>query len=171
MSLFYTLSIKTFLNKPPGYSEEFELSGNKHFDEFLLSSEITLQVKLLKLDNGINVAIENLETKAPQTCRKCLKHFTEKIKILYAERIYYFHRPKETDLDEIFLINLKTQKIDLTELLRQEILLHLPIYQVCSKSCKGLCHTCSKNLNEGKCQCEPRKPAAYKPFQNLKSLL
>ena len=169
--MIFELSIKTFLNKHPGYSKEFELSGNKHFDEFELSSEVTLRAKLLKLEEGINVAIENLETTAPQPCRKCLKHFTEKIKVPCAERIYWFHQPKEADLDDIFLVNLKTQKIDLTELLRQEILLHLPTYQVCSKSCKGLCHTCGKNLNEEKCRCKPEEPPTYKPLQDLKNIL
>jgi len=171
MHLPYEITIKNFLNQPPGYSEEFNLSGDKTFDEFKLSSGIKLKAKLLRLEDGINVALENIQTSSPQTCRKCLKNFTDKIKIQYAERIYYFKRPYEADSDEIFMVNLKTQKIDLTELLRQEILLHLPTYQVCSKSCKGLCYTCGKNLNEGKCKCKPVEPPAYKPLQGLKSLL
>jgi uncharacterized protein len=43
--------------------------------------------------------------------------------------------------------------LDLTELLRQNILLALPIKPICSDECKGLCPTCGRNLNEGPCGC------------------
>ncbi len=43
--------------------------------------------------------------------------------------------------------------LDLTELLRQNILLSMPIKPLCSDECKGLCPTCGRNLNEGPCNC------------------
>ena len=45
--------------------------------------------------------------------------------------------------------------VDVTEDIREEILLGIPSIPVCSASCKGLCPQCGKNWNEGKCDCKP----------------
>ncbi len=56
-----------------------------------------------------------------------------------------------------FLVSLetdeKTEFADLTDELRQSIILALPTYPVCRADCRGLCPTCGKNLNEGPCTC------------------
>ncbi len=47
----------------------------------------------------------------------------------------------------------KTEFADLTDELRQGIILALPSYPVCRQDCRGVCPTCGKNLNEGPCMC------------------
>lgn len=47
----------------------------------------------------------------------------------------------------------KTEFVDLTDELRQSIILALPSYPVCRHDCRGVCPTCGKNLNEGPCTC------------------
>ena len=47
----------------------------------------------------------------------------------------------------------KTEFVDLTDELRQSIILALPTYPVCRADCRGVCPTCGKNLNEGPCAC------------------
>ena len=47
----------------------------------------------------------------------------------------------------------KTEFADLTDELRQSIILALPTYPVCRADCHGVCPTCGKNLNEGLCTC------------------
>jgi len=43
--------------------------------------------------------------------------------------------------------------IDLEPLVREQVLLALPMHAVCREDCKGLCGTCGQNLNEGECGC------------------
>ena len=43
--------------------------------------------------------------------------------------------------------------IDLTEVIRQDMLLALPPHPVCRSKCAGLCPNCGKNWNEGPCDC------------------
>ncbi len=50
-------------------------------------------------------------------------------------------------------VNEKTEFVDLTDELRQSIILSLPSYPVCRQDCLGVCPTCGKNLNEGPCAC------------------
>ncbi len=50
-------------------------------------------------------------------------------------------------------INETTDFIDLTEEIREAIILALPGYPVCQETCRGLCMACGANLNTGKCTC------------------
>ncbi|HJO92038.1 MAG TPA: DUF177 domain-containing protein [Victivallales bacterium] len=49
------------------------------------------------------------------------------------------------------------QEIDLTEDIREDILIGLPLRIICSNSCKGICFTCGKNLNVEECSCSVAK--------------
>jgi uncharacterized protein len=44
--------------------------------------------------------------------------------------------------------------LDLTEVVRQNLLLTLPMSALCSSQCRGLCPDCGANLNEGPCGCQ-----------------
>ena len=43
--------------------------------------------------------------------------------------------------------------IELEDILREQVLLALPMQRVCSEMCKGICPVCGKNRNESDCQC------------------
>ena len=43
----------------------------------------------------------------------------------------------------------------LEDLLREQVLLAVPLKAVCSEACKGLCPRCGKNLNVETCACQP----------------
>ena len=47
-----------------------------------------------------------------------------------------------------------TEYADLTDEVRQSIILALPTYPVCRPECLGVCPSCGKNLNEGSCGCK-----------------
>ncbi len=43
--------------------------------------------------------------------------------------------------------------MELEDILREQVLLALPMQRVCSEVCKGICPVCGKNRNEGGCDC------------------
>lgn len=45
------------------------------------------------------------------------------------------------------------ERIDLDELVREQILLNLPVQILCQENCAGLCETCGQNKNSSDCQC------------------
>lgn len=51
-------------------------------------------------------------------------------------------------------ISPETEYFDLTNDVRECILLTLPAYPVCREDCRGICPRCRKNLNEGDCGCK-----------------
>lgn len=48
--------------------------------------------------------------------------------------------------------------VDLDPIVREQILLALPSYPVCSEGCKGLCPVCGANLNDRECGCDRHVP-------------
>ena len=43
--------------------------------------------------------------------------------------------------------------LELADLLREQVLLALPMQRVCSESCKGICPVCGSNRNQNACDC------------------
>lgn len=74
---------------------------------------------------------------------------------------------EEQDDDTYVVVS--DERLDLDELLREDILLDMPSKYLCSPDCKGLCPKCGKNLNEGDCGCETKEIDPR--LEILKSLL
>lgn len=53
---------------------------------------------------------------------------------------------------------LRNDRLDLSELLRENVLLNLPLQPLCRAECRGLCSHCGVNLNETSCQCRVQEP-------------
>ena len=61
------------------------------------------------------------------------------------------------------------ESVDLTDDIREEVLLHLPHYPVCRPECKGLCPQCGRNLNDGACGCQaPKGDLRWSGLDDLK---
>jgi uncharacterized protein len=43
--------------------------------------------------------------------------------------------------------------LELEDVLREQIVLALPMQKVCSEACKGICPVCGRNRNETECDC------------------
>jgi uncharacterized protein len=54
---------------------------------------------------------------------------------------------------ELELMEVDEPAADLTEILRQQLFLSLPVKQLCSPNCQGLCPNCGANLNSQNCAC------------------
>jgi len=62
--------------------------------------------------------------------------------------------------------------IELQDVLREQILLAVPIKAVCRDDCKGLCPHCGRNLNQESCHCEEdRGDPRWEALKDLKDKL
>ena len=48
--------------------------------------------------------------------------------------------------------------LDVDQLVRNELLLNLPMKVLCDENCKGICNRCGANLNYESCNCESSSP-------------
>jgi len=58
-------------------------------------------------------------------------------------------------------------RLELSDVLREVVLLAMPMQLVCSESCKGICPSCGQNRNVQPCACQA--PAADDRWSKLKS--
>ena len=53
-------------------------------------------------------------------------------------------------------------------ILREQVLLALPMDALCAERCKGLCAQCGQDLNEKPCGCEQRRvDPRLEPLKNI----
>ncbi len=57
--------------------------------------------------------------------------------------------------------------IDLEPLLRDAVLLELPLAPLCAETCLGLCPQCGTNWNESPCDCRPAADPRWAPLDEL----
>lgn len=83
-------------------------------------------------------------------CDRCL---AETEKTMNCEFVHTLALSAENEKsDDIIIVTGYT--LDLFSLVRDDILLELPIKHLCSENCRGLCPQCGQNLNEGNCSCK-----------------
>jgi uncharacterized protein len=47
--------------------------------------------------------------------------------------------------------------IEIADVIREYVLLSLPMQQICKQDCQGICPQCGLNRNTGQCQCETKR--------------
>lgn len=77
--------------------------------------------------------------------------------------------PMEDDDEAVEEALVQNNVLDIDELIRQNLLLVLPIQPLCKEDCAGLCTTCGENLNVRQCSCPPGDLES--PFHVLADLL
>jgi len=98
------------------------------------------------------------------TCTRCLTEFEQPMHVTFEERFYptvdvVTGMPLPAiDEDEVFPID-GHHLLDLTEAVRQHVLLDLPMATLCKEDCAGLCAQCGHDLNLGPCDCKPEVDA------------
>ena len=99
---------------------------------------ISLWAQINKGINNISVKL-NIGAAIHLNCSRCLEEFT-----LPLSKQINLNLPIENK-----------KEIDLTDNLREEVILDYPLKPLCRQDCLGLCPSCGQNLNQGKCKCKP----------------
>jgi len=110
-----------------------EDTGDIHFND-----PVKVDFNLEKVSDMV-LADVKVTAKFSTICGRCLEEVQQELK---------------EDLELNFSINPRDEFIDLTEDIRQEMVLDMPVRVLCKQDCKGLCVHCGANLNTEKCQCE-----------------
>jgi uncharacterized protein len=100
-----------------------------------------------------------IETELQVACARCL----EPVELPVERSFDLLYRPLGTDaghkelsvtVAEAEIGYYQGEGLLLEDMLREQVLLAVPIKAVCREDCKGLCPHCGRNLNEGACSCE-----------------
>lgn len=154
-------NVAQLLKEPVGSKRKYHLAEEVHDldEEIKLTHPIEGTIRLIHTTDGVLVSGQ-LHTAVELTCSRCLESFSTLIDFVLEEEfrptvdiITGTKLPSLDGEDQATLID-GQHVIDLSEVIRQDILLALPPRPLCKPDCAGLCSQCGQNLNEGPCSCE-----------------
>jgi DUF177 domain-containing protein len=132
---------------------------------------LTGPVRLMHTQGGVLVQ-GGLHAQATLSCSRCLEPvavpldveleeiFTPIIDVLTGRPVQNEEEDRALWIDDRHLL-------DLGEVLRQDVLLALPMHVLCREDCRGLCPTCGQNLNQGSCGCTPEPDTRWAALLDL----
>ncbi len=140
----------TRLSKAPGSVLAVEVEGE--IPEMFVSSawvaegtKVRAQGQLEAVHSGILFS-GTATVEVTTECRRCLSRSVSPLEVEMRELFESDYKEEEGDTYPI-----NGDYVDLTEMLRDAVVLALPAAPLCSPECKGLCQVCGANLNEADC--------------------
>ena len=92
-------------------------------------------------------------------CARCLEPVVEEVSRTFD--LFYSPLPKGVKPEEARLKEddaeigfFEGEGLFLADVLREQVLLALPMKAICRSDCRGLCPNCGANLNHEECRCE-----------------
>ncbi|MEW5993713.1 MAG: DUF177 domain-containing protein [Candidatus Zixiibacteriota bacterium] len=115
-----------------------ELDIQKSGEEFYCQGRVTAAVRL--------------------ECARCLGEFAVNIGnntdfIICSEDLYRSRSEKATDDEDYAFFQGADLQADISDVVRQAIILSIGLKPLCSENCRGLCPVCGANRNETACTC------------------
>ena len=137
--------------------EQFEINQS----DCTLSDGINLRGRLAKTEQDISFSGE-LETILQVACTRCLSLFSYNIETEI--KVHFIPLGKEPSLGseiEIKKADIEQEtyeggKVDLRGVVRDQVLLEVPLMHLCREDCKGICSECGSDLNSSKCECQEK---------------
>jgi len=133
----------------PSNCEEFEVQGAVEFSCSLQKKKDNRVV----LQGTIQVALQ-------LRCDRCASTYPynvqSDIQLIFEVQPQDHWQLKDMDIvvADLDIIELAQPVIDLEEIAWQQLYMALPVKQICTEYCKGICPECGTNLNDTTCSCE-----------------
>jgi uncharacterized protein len=129
-------------------------------DEFEVVEPIRLELEVQKAGDDRFRLVGRARTVLEVPCSRCLEPYS--IPIDSAFDLSYLpqadnagHGEHEIRGDDLSTVYYRGGVIELSELLREQFYLALPMKPLCTEDCRGLCPQCGTNLNRVTCDCKP----------------
>ncbi|PAB58886.1 YceD family protein [Anaeromicrobium sediminis] len=116
-------------------------------EEIEIISPVSLKGKIFHDDDSIYLEAD-IKTKAECICHRCLQKFQMDIENHIHEKLTI----NEEEMEDYYYIN--KNRLDITEVVDNVLVLNMPMKLVCDENCQGLCLACGVNLNKEQCDCE-----------------
>jgi DUF177 domain-containing protein len=140
--------------------------------ELAMVQPVELECWLYKVNDEV-VVHGSLRSSLSLTCSRCAEEFQKALSVAL-DTVYLptgelsSARAKELEEGETDVYAYTDQVIDIATMVRDKLLLSIPLQPHCTLGCKGLCPTCGVNRNVVTCQCSEARLGS--PFEALKDL-
>jgi len=148
------IELTSIVERPVSLNETFR-DIDLELDDAKLIGNVEFRGEKVRIDGKAHVRGQ-ISGEVEIECTRCTKPVKRPVNIEFDD--VFVSEPssdgeaaiEETELDESYVEN---GQIDLSEIVREQILLGLPEQVYCSDGCKGLCPKCGSNRNLIDCNC------------------
>lgn len=123
-----------------------------------VADRVLLDLSLESVVEGILVR-GVVEADVVQACARCLDPVAERRRVTVAELFVDPHRADADEADEGYELVDDNTAIELDTMVRDAVVMDLPVRTLCRPECAGLCPVCGDNRNDGDCG---HRPAALR---------
>lgn len=119
-----------------------------------------IEAVLSAAKSGDEIIVQGrVSTAIEMECARCLDIFEMEInpKIQFVIQLLDTNQPEFSTDDDFVILPKTTGEVDISDRIRESIILELPLKPLCFDGCRGLCPMCGVNLNETECDCTPDK--------------
>jgi uncharacterized protein len=152
----------------PGASVPFSTSVDLSDLCFGVSYPVSEPVKaegMVRNTAGVLVMTGEITTCIHGTCDRCASAFDREIQ-LPIDVVLVTEMANEENEDE-WVFPLEGDSADLDDIVRTVFVLNLDSKLLCNEDCRGLCHRCGKNLNDGPCNCQKELDPRFAALKQL----
>jgi len=107
-------------------------------------------------------------TTARGQCRRCLTPVD--VAVAVPVGVMFTEDPSADD-PSAWVIEPNATVLDLSQPVREELILSAPTYVLCRDDCRGLCPGCGEDLNVGSCRCRPSTDPRWGSLETLRNAL
>lgn len=119
-----------------------------------LISPVNVNGRLYVIDDRLYLNLQ-VRTELSVNCSRCLESFTYPFKSsINAEFVHESLFNREEDEVDDDIIYYQEADIDLAELVKEHIIMNIPMKLVCNENCQGLCSSCGIKITDGSCNCD-----------------
>lgn len=157
-------NVSGLLTGSVGDEFRFHFANETLESDGLLFHEVEARGKLMRTDRTVFADVK-VEARFDVECSRCLVDTVMPLSLSFAEEF----RPSNADLmashrgwfeeygtdenDEALIID-TANVLDISTALWQGLSAALPMNPLCDPACKGMCSSCSADLNIGSCKCQ-----------------
>ncbi len=157
------LSIKEMELRKVRFDETFapgQIDFTEEFLEQIAPLQVTGTAELLAHTEGEMRIQGKYSVEMGSICDRCLGSARFPIDAgfdLFYRPVSFLAREEEVEIDEgeAEIGFYENGGIELEDVIREQVLLALPMQRVCSEECRGICPACGRNRNESACECLP----------------
>lgn len=128
-------------------------------------SEPVLAEGVVRNTAGVLVMTGQIQTTIHGICDRCTSPFDREI-VFPIDVVLVTELADEENEDE-WVFPLEGDSANLDDIVRTVFVLNLDSKLLCKEDCKGLCHRCGKNLNDGPCNCQKELDPRFAALKQL----
>ncbi len=142
------LNVGFIAHQPVGYRQEIRVEEPAlHLPPDLELKSFDLKLMVSRNSQGLLVEGQ-VQAQTPMECVRCLSAVDLQLATQFTE-LYAFSKRSITESE---LLLPEDGDIDLGPLVREYMIIEIPISALCKSDCKGLCPICGENRNDHDCQ-------------------